>query len=170
MTAGDIVVLDFGPDFQYYKSDITRTFPVSGKFRKEQAAVYQAVLDAQKAVIEKVRPGATFYMLEGAARQALEQFGYGKLMPHSVGHYVGMAAHDAGKWAPFEAGVVLAIEPGVYMPDKNLGIRIEDTVLVTKDGCEILSGDAPKEIVDIENLMAEKERLPVFKAIPGGAR
>jgi Xaa-Pro aminopeptidase len=170
MAAGDIVVLDYGADFQYYASDITRTFPVSGKFSKEQAAVYQVVLDAQKAVIEKVRPGATFDTLEGAARGVLEQYGYGKLMPHSIGHYIGMSTHDVGKREPFEAGVALAIEPGVYMPDKNLGIRIEDTVLVTKDGCEILSGGAPKEIVDIENLMAEKERLPVLKAIPGGMR
>jgi Xaa-Pro aminopeptidase len=170
MAAGDIVVLDFGPDFQYYKSDITRTFPVSGKFSKEQAAVYQVVLDAQNAAIEKVRPGATFDMLEDAARRALEQFGYGKLMLHSVGHYIGMSTHDVGKREPFEAGVALAVEPGVYMPDKNLGIRIEDTVLVTKDGYEILSGCAPKEIVDIENLIAEKERLPGFNAIPGGMR
>jgi Xaa-Pro aminopeptidase len=169
--AGDIVVLDFGADFQYYESDITRTFPISGKFSKEQAVVYQAVLDAQKAVIEKVRPGATFEMLENTAHRALGQSGYGNRMSHSIGHYVGMSTHDVGRRAPFEAGVVLAIEPGVYIPEKSLGIRIEDTVLVTKDGCEILSDDAPKEIADIEKLMAGKERLPAFlKSTPGGTR
>jgi Xaa-Pro aminopeptidase len=168
--AGDIVVLDIGADYQYYESDITRTFPISGKFSKEQAAVYKVVLDAQKAALEKVRPGATFEILEGAARRVLEQFGYGKLMPHSVGHYVGMSTHDVGKWIPFEAGVVLAVEPGVYLSNNNLGIRIEDTVLVTKDGCEILSVGAPKEIVDIEKLMTGKARLPGLKAIPGSMR
>jgi Xaa-Pro aminopeptidase len=170
MDPGDIVVLDYGPDYQYYESDITRTFPVSGKFSKEQAAVYQTVLDAQKAVLEILRPGATFELLEGAARRVLGQSGYGKWMTHSVGHYVGMSVHDVGKWGPFEAGVVIAVEPGVYMPHKNLGIRIEDTVLVTKDGCEILSGGAPKEIADIENLMAGKEPLPGFKSIPAAGR
>jgi Xaa-Pro aminopeptidase len=156
MEEGDLVVMDFGPDYRYYESDITRTFPVSGKFDAEQAKVYQAVLDAQKAVIQKVRPGATFGDLNNAARSALDLHGYARFMNHGVSHYVGMSTHDVGKSEPFEPGVVLTIEPGVYMPDKGIGIRIEDTALVTSDGCEILTGEVPKEISEIEKLMTEK--------------
>ena len=156
MAAGDIVVMDFGPDYEYYGADITRTFPVSGKFTREQAKVYQAVLDTQKAVLEKVRPGATFDELESAAHDALEHFGYDKYSMHAVSHYVGMAIHDVGSSKPFQEGVVIAVEPGVYMNDENLGVRIEDTVLVTKDGYEILTKYAPKEISEIEALMSER--------------
>jgi Xaa-Pro aminopeptidase len=156
METGDLVVMDFGPDYRYYESDITRTFPVSGKFGAEQAKVYQAVLDAQKAVIEKVRAGATFGDLNNAARAALDRHGYAGFMNHGVSHYVGMSTHDVGKSERFEPGVVLTIEPGVYMPDKGIGVRIEDTALVTKDGCEILTGEVPKEIPEIEKLMTEK--------------
>jgi Xaa-Pro aminopeptidase len=153
---GDIVVMDFGVDYGYYQSDITRTFPASGRFSGEQARVYRAVLDAQKAALSLVRPGAVFEGLRRAAEEALGRWGYAKYMAHSVGHYVGMSVHDVGESKPFEPGVVLAVEPGVYLPERNLGVRIEDTVLVTGDGCEILTKDAPKEIEDIERLMAER--------------
>ena len=156
MESGDIVVLDFGPDYRYYQSDITRTFPISGRFSEEQAKVYQVVLDAQKAALEKVRPGATFSTLSEAAKEVLERFDYEKYLPHGVSHYVGMSTHDVGSSEPFEPGVVITVEPGVYIPEKNLGIRIEDTVLVTKDGCEILTREVPKEISEIEKLMTEK--------------
>jgi Xaa-Pro aminopeptidase len=154
MEAGDIVVMDFGPDFRYYVSDITRTFPVSGKFSREQARAYRVVLEAYRAAIDKVRPGATLADIEGAAREVLARSGYEKYMMHDIGHYVGMSVHDVGKPVPLEPGVVIAVEPGVYLPQKNLGIRIEDTVLVTETGCEILSRDVPKEIAEIEKLMA----------------
>ncbi len=156
MEAGDIVVMDFGPDFRYYASDITRTFPVSGKFSREQAEVYRVVLKAQKAALDSVRPGATFDDLEDAAREVLDRAGYEKYMKHNVSHYVGMSVHDVGKSLPFESGVVIAVEPGVYITGRNLGIRIEDTVLVTEEGCEILTKDAPKEITEIEKLMSSR--------------
>ena len=156
MEPGDIVVMDFGPDFRYYVSDITRTFPVSGKFSREQALVYGIVLQAQKAALDAVRTGATFEDVENAARGVLARSGYEKYLTHAVSHYVGMAVHDVGDPAPFEPGVVIAVEPGVYIQDKDLGVRIEDTVLVTEKGFEILTGDAPKEIADIENLMASR--------------
>jgi Xaa-Pro aminopeptidase len=156
MAAGDVVVMDYGPDYKYYGADITRTFPVSGKFSQEQAKVYQAVLDTQKAVLEKIRPGATFDDLETAAHDTLKRFGYDKYFGHLVSHYVGMSIHDVGNSKPFQAGVVIAVEPGVYLNDRNLGVRIEDTVLVTKDGYEILTKDAPKEILEIEKLMSER--------------
>jgi len=156
MEAGDIVVIDFGPDYQYYSSDITRTFPVSGKFSEEQANVYQVVLDSQKAALEKIRPGATFGDLNETVREVLDRHAYARFLTHGVSHYVGMSTHDVGRSERFEPGVVVTIEPGVYIPDKNLGVRIEDTVLVTTDGCEVLTKDAPKEIAEIEKLMKEK--------------
>jgi Xaa-Pro aminopeptidase len=153
---GDVVVMDFGPDFQNYQSDLTRTFPVSGKFNDEQAKVYKIVLEAQKTAVEKVRPGATFRAIGDAVRGVLERYGYEKYLTHGVSHYVGMSTHDVGASVPFEPGVVITREPGRYMPEKNLGIRIEDTVLVTRDGHEVLTKDAPKEMDEIEKLMSEK--------------
>ncbi len=160
MESGDMVVMDFGPDYKYYSSDITRSFPVSGRFTQEQAKVYQIVLDAQKAALEKVRPGATFALVANAAREVLSRAGYEKYLPHGVSHYVGLATHDVGSIEPLGVGVVLTVEPGVYIKEKDLGIRIEDTVLVTKDGYEILSRDVPKEISEIERLMAERVAFP----------
>jgi Xaa-Pro aminopeptidase len=156
MDPGDVVVFDFGADYRYYESDITRTFPISGKFNEEQANVYQAVLDSQKAALEKVRPGATFEEINKTVREVLDRHAYARFLNHSVSHYVGMSTHDVGKTEPFEPGVVITVEPGVYMTDKNLGIRIEDTVLVTGNGCEVLTNDVPKEISEIETLMAGK--------------
>jgi Xaa-Pro aminopeptidase len=156
MESGDIAVIDFGPDYRYYSSDITRTFPLSGRFTEEQAKVYQIVLDAQKAAIEKIKPGGTFDTLNETVREVLDRKDFAKFLIHGVSHYIGMSTHDVGKSERFEPGVVIAIEPGVYMPGKNLGVRIEDTVLVTRDGCEILTKDVPKEISEIEKLMTEK--------------
>jgi Xaa-Pro aminopeptidase len=156
MIAGDVVLFDFGSDYRYYVSDVTRTFPISGRFSREQAEVYRIVLDAQRAALETVRPGATFEAIEQAVREVLKARGYDEYLTHAVAHYVGMAVHDVGAAVPFEPGVVIAVEPGVYLPEKNLGIRIEDTVLVTEDGYEVLTGDVPKEIDEIEKLMDAK--------------
>jgi len=156
MNSGDIVVMDFGADYLYYESDITRTFPVSGRFSPEQAKVYQVVLDAQKAALAKARPGETFSSLNAAAREVITKAGYEKYWKHGVSHYLGMSTHDVGDSVPFEPGVVLTIEPGVYVAEKNLGVRIEDMVVITRDGCEILSKDAPREMVEVETLMSQK--------------
>ena len=157
--AGDIIVMDFAPDYQYYQSDITRTFPASGRFSDEQRKVYQVVLEAQRAALARVRPGATFQEINSAAREVIDRAGYGVYWAHGVSHYLGMATHDVGSPAPLEPGVVLTVEPGIYIPEKQLGVRIEDTVLVTKEGCEILSRDVPKEVSDIERLMSERSPL-----------
>ncbi len=159
MENGDLVVLDFGPDYRYYHSDITRTFPVSGKFSEEQATVYRVVLEAQNAALSKVRPGATFSEISAAAREVIDRAGYGKSWLHGVSHYVGMSTHDVGETRALEPGVVLTIEPGVYIAEKSLGVRIEDTVLVMQTGCDILSGGVPKDIPEIEHLVAEKSAL-----------
>jgi Xaa-Pro aminopeptidase len=156
MAAGDIAVFDFGPDYRYYQADITRTFPVSGRFTEEQAKAYQAVLDAQTAALERVRPGATFEALNEAVQGVLDRHGYARYQMHAVSNYVGMSVHDVGDPTAFEPGVVIAVEPGIYIPERNLGVRIEDTVLVTQDGCEVLTKEVPKEIRDIEALMSGK--------------
>jgi Xaa-Pro aminopeptidase len=150
------VLIDYGPDYRYYQSDITRTFPISGKFTDEQTRVYQIVLDSQKAALEKIKPGATFSDLEETVHEVLDRHAYAKFLIHGVSHYVGMSTHDVGKSAPLEPGVVITVEPGVYLQDKGIGVRIEDTVLVTRDGYEILTGEVPKEIAEIERLMTEK--------------
>lgn len=160
MEHGDIVVMDFGPDYAYSVTDVTRTFPVSGKFDAEQAKVYSAVLEAQKAALDAVRPGASFDDLEKAAEKVLKAHNYEKYRMHAVSHYVGMAVHDVGRTEPFDPGVVIAVEPGVYIPEKNLGVRIEDTVLVTENGYEVLTREAPKEVVEIETLMSTNSVVP----------
>lgn len=151
----DIVVMDFGPDYRYYGADATRTFPASGRFSEEQARVYRIVLEAHKAALENARPGGTFEDMQQAVMEVLERYHCSENLLHGVCHYVGMAIHDVGKARPFEPGVVIAVEPGVYFPDRQLGVRIEDTVLITRDGHEVLTAEAPVEISEIESLMAE---------------
>ena len=119
------------------------------------ALVDQALSSNSMAVIDQYIRQVENHLedLEDAAREVLGRSGYEKYIMHDVSHYVGMSVHDVGNLVPFEPGVVIAVEPGVYIPDKNLGIRIEDTVLVTEEGCEILTRDVPKEIEEIEKLM-----------------
>jgi len=150
--AGDLVVMDYGPDYRYYQADVTRTFPVSESFSDEQRRVYDVVLQAQKAALAQVRPGATFRDLNRAAREVVDRAGLGKYWLHGVSHYIGMSAHDVGDSSPLEPGVALTVEPGVYIANQALGVRIEDTVLVTRDGFENLSGELPREAADIEKL------------------
>jgi Xaa-Pro aminopeptidase len=160
MEVGDIVVMDYAPEYRYYDSDITRTFPVSGKFSDEQIKVYEIVLEAQKAAIQKVRPGSTFAEITNAAREVVSRHGYDKYWQHGVSHFVGMSVHDVGTPDTLQPGMVLTIEPGLYLPEKNLGVRIEDSVLVTEQGCEVLTQGVPKEVAAIEKLMAEKGLMP----------
>jgi len=152
MAAGDIVVMDAGPEYRYYQSDITRTFPVSAAFSEEQRSVYRVVLAAANAALARVRPGATFHDLDAAARAVIERAGYGGYWMHGVSHYVGMAVHDVGESIPFEPGVVLTVEPGVYIAEKQLGVRIEDTVVVTRDGSDNLTSGAPRALDEVEAL------------------
>jgi Xaa-Pro aminopeptidase len=156
---GDLVLMDFGADLDYLCMDITRTWPVSGKFTPEQREIYQIVLEVQKACIEAYKPGVTSEEVQKHVSEAMKKKG---LDPRGqrggIGHYVGMCVHDVGPHGPLREGMVFAIEPGLYYPEKNIGIRIEDTVLITKDGCEILTKDVPKEIEEIENLMAGRKK------------
>jgi Xaa-Pro aminopeptidase len=160
MESGDIVVMDYGAEYRYYDSDITRSFPVSGRFSEEQSRLYEVVMEAERAAIGKVKPGASFADLNAAAHAVAERHGYGRYWQHGVSHFVGMSVHDVGAATRFEPGMVITVEPGLYLSEKNLGIRIEDTVLITRDGCEVLTLDVPKERAEIEKLMAEKGLVP----------
>lgn len=186
----DLLLIDAGAEYQCYAADITRTFPVNGKFTPAQRALYQVVLDAQYAAIEAVKPGnhwnqpheaAVKVLTEGLLRlgllqgnidQLIDEQAYREFYMHRTGHWLGMDVHDVGDykigdaWRLLEPGMVLTVEPGLYIRDPQhidkkwhfIGIRIEDDVLVTKNGHEILTAGAPKEIAEIEALMAEARR------------
>jgi Xaa-Pro aminopeptidase len=155
---GDLVLMDFGGLLDCMCMDISRTWPASGKFTEEQKEVYQIVLEVQKACIEAYRPGVTNEEVQKHVAEVMKKKG---LDPRGekggFGHYVGLCTHDVGPRAEkLEEGMVFAIEPGLYYPEKNIGVRIEDTVLITKDGCEVLSKDVPKEIDEVEKLLSQR--------------
>ncbi len=179
--SGDLLLIDSGAEFGYYNGDLTRTIPVNGKFTKEQAQIYSIVLETQKAVIKKIKPGAKLSELKAYSVSLLEKgmkklnllkkgYNITKYSLHGVGHHIGLDTHDAvankkiGKadYDTLLVGNVLTVEPGLYLPEdakeiperyRRIGVRIEDDVLVTKEGCEVLSDSLPKEIKDIEELM-----------------
>jgi len=167
--AGTLMVCDIGAAIENYVTDITRTLPTSGKFTDEQRVHYECVLGAQKAAEEQLKPGATFWDLEKAAREVFEKRGLTKWsyahskdggVRHGLGHYVGLAVHDSGTYREkFLPGMVITIEPGWYDKDAGYGIRIEDTYVVTADGFERLSAGAPREVDEIEKLMAGKREF-----------
>jgi len=156
MQAGELVLMDFGGDLNYLTMDITRTWPVSGKFTAEQKKIYRTVLEVQKACIEAFKPGVTSKDVNDYVARRLKEKGIDPMgLRGGLGHLVGMCVHDVQTGpGPFvlKEGMVMAIEPALYFPDKNIGIRIEDTVLITKDGCEVLTAGVPKEIEEIEAL------------------
>ncbi len=181
----DLLLIDAGAEYDYYAGDITRTFPVNGKFTASQKALYNVVLAAQKAAIAKVKPGnhwnqpheeavrvlteglVDLGLLKGKITTLIKKEKYREFYMHRTGHWLGMDVHDVGDykigdaWRELEAGMVLTVEPGLYIRDPKgvakqwhfTGIRIEDDVLVTKTGSDVLSKDAPKEIDEIEALM-----------------
>ena len=185
---GDLVLIDAGCELDYYAGDITRTFPVSGQFSPEQKAVYELVLKSQQACIEAIRPGVPWGhihdlsveiltqglvdlgLLKGDLEGLIESGAYKAFYMHRIGHWLGMDVHDVGDykvggdWRPLEAGMVMTVEPGIYISPQNehvdekwrgIGIRIEDDVLVTRDGYEILSAGVPKSVAEIEQLMGQ---------------
>ena len=187
---GDLVLIDAGCELECYASDITRTFPVSGEFSLEQRSLYQIVLDAQYAAIDAVKPGNHWNhpheaavrvithgliqlgMIDSELEEAIEKELYKPFFMHRTGHWLGLDVHDVGEykvegeWRLLEPGMVLTVEPGIYISPSNndvakkwrgIGIRIEDDVLVTKSGCRVLTESVPKDIKDIEALMAGDE-------------
>lgn len=182
---GSLVLIDAGCEYEYYASDITRTIPVSGRFTQAQKEVYQLVLDVEKRIISMVQPGVLrsklqkkaermlcegmveLGILQGDVKKLLKKQKHKQYFPHGIGHFMGLDVHDQnpykdknGKEIPLQAGMVLTIEPGLYLPQEDtkipkkyrgIGIRIEDNILVTKNGFENLSAKIAKEIVEIES-------------------
>ena len=185
---GDLLLIDAGAEYDYYAADITRTFPVNGRFSKPQRALYEVVLEAQAAAIEQIRPGnhwnqpheaavevlaeglVALGLIKGRAATVIKKGRYRKFYVHRTGHWLGMDVHDVGdykiggEWRVFEPGMVMTVEPGLYVAagDKqvarkwwNMGIRIEDDVLVTRDGHKVLTAAAPKSVEDIEAIVGQ---------------
>lgn len=177
INAGDIIVADCAAEYHGYSSDVTRSYPASGKFSKEQKEIYHIVLEAQKAAINAIHPGVKWSVISTIADSVVEQglFELGiikekgkrvakKFFPHGLGHPIGLDVHDVGQ-AELVPGMIYTVEPGIYIPEGmkdvdskyyNIGVRIEDDVLVTQTGYEILSAGTPKEISEIEALMKKK--------------
>lgn len=162
--SGEAVLLDIGASYNNYSADISRTFPIGEKFSPRQAEIYSAVLEVQKKSIEMVKPGASLTEINTDSRaliaEALIKLGLidnpddvSKYYMHSIGHFLGMDTHDlGGRAAILEPGNVITIEPGIYIPEEKLGVRIEDDILVTESGFCVLSQNIPKEISDIEEI------------------
>jgi Xaa-Pro aminopeptidase len=189
MEEGDLLLIDAGGEYDYYTADITRTFPVSGRFSEAQADVYQAVLEAQKSCISMARPGKTLReihahaievlteqlkklkVLKGPTASLIKKREFAAYYPHGTGHWLGMDVHDIGKYymekydqpRKLVPGMVFTIEPGLYFGldskaparFKGIGVRIEDDILVTQNGCKVLTSAAPKEIEEVEALCSE---------------
>jgi Xaa-Pro aminopeptidase len=183
---GDLLLIDAGCEYDNYASDITRTFPVNGRFTKEQKAIYNLVLKAQLAAIDAVKPGlhwddphnitvqvlteglVELGLLEGQVEELIARGAYREFYMHRAGHWLGIDVHDVGdykidgRWRELETGMVFTVEPGLYISPKNqkvdvrwrgIGVRIEDDVVVTKNGCEVLTAGLAKTVEEIEALM-----------------
>ncbi|WP_420829091.1 aminopeptidase P family protein [Brevibacillus fulvus] len=171
---GSLVLLDLGASYQYYNADISRTFPINGKFSERQKLIYQIVLKAELETIKAVKPGVPFRSLNERTKQVLaeELIKIGLIKKpeelsryyyHGVSHYLGLDTHDVGEYDRVLApGMVLTIEPGLYIAEEEIGIRIEDDVLVTETGCEVLSQDLIKTVDEIEAFMAKAKQKSVW--------
>ena len=153
MQDGDLIVIDSGADYRGYAADVTRTFPVNGRFTPRQKEIYSIVLRALEASIRRVKAGCTFQQIDKASRDIIKKAGYGDYFIHGIGHHLGVEVHDITPDGPIKEGAVITIEPGIYLPDENLGVRIEDDIVVTRNGSINLSRSIPKSIAAIEKAM-----------------
>ncbi|HET9156812.1 MAG TPA: aminopeptidase P N-terminal domain-containing protein [Myxococcaceae bacterium] len=154
MKEGELVVVDAGAEEQYYATDVTRTYPVSGKFSPEQREIYDIVLKAQAAGIAAAKAGVTQRSLERAVKKVIDEAGYHDAFLHGCCHFVGLEVHDTGDYdAPLPAGAVLTVEPGIYLPQRGFGVRLEDEILITANGAEVLTRAIPKDPDEIERRM-----------------
>jgi Xaa-Pro aminopeptidase len=161
MDRGELLLMDVGAECAGYAADITRTIPVGAPFSKRQREIYEIVLGAQNAVIAAIKPGLPFGDLSKIAREYINTHGkdlhgepLGKYFTHGVSHHVGLDVHDATDVSqPLAAGNVITVEPGIYIPEENIGIRIEDMVLVTKDGAKLMSGALARDPGEIEKAL-----------------
>lgn len=173
---GDLLLMDFGAEYANYSSDLTRTIPVNGKFTARQKAVYNAVLSVMKGATNLLRPGTILEkyheevgdMMTEELRQlglltaedvkngTKQQPAYKKYFPHGTSHFLGLVTHDVGsRFAPMQPGMVFTCEPGIYIPEEGIGIRIENDILITADGNRDLMAHIPREVEEIEALMAK---------------
>ena len=178
----DLVLMDCGAEYHGYSADVTRTVPPSGRFGPAQRQLYELVLAAQEAGFAACRPGAAFNAPNKAAQEVVakgllqlgiikKQEEFRRYFPHGTSHYLGLDVHDPGGYGPLRAGNVITVEPGIYIPAGspcdpkwwNIGIRIEDDVLITATGYENLSAEAPRTVAAIEQLMAQPSALDGFK-------
>jgi Xaa-Pro aminopeptidase len=164
MGEGELVVIDVGAEYGYYSADLTRTLPVSGRFTPRQRRLYDLVLGAQQTAIDSIRPGTSLGTLNQIARLYLRTrssdlcggLGCDQYFIHGLSHWLGMDVHDPGSYSRrLEPGMVLTVEPGIYIPAESLGIRIEDVVLVTREGGEVLSSGLPRTAEAVERAMAQ---------------
>ncbi|HEU5042361.1 MAG TPA: aminopeptidase P family protein [Gemmatimonadales bacterium] len=162
---GDLVVMDVGAEFGYLTADVTRTIPITGRFTDRQRALYRLVLGAQEAALAQVAPGVTLPVLDRVARSYIRErsgslcgaSSCDRYFVHGLSHWLGMDVHDVGSYAtPLAPGMVFTVEPGIYLPEEGLGIRIEDDVLVTQTGYELLSGAAPRAAEEVERAMSPR--------------
>ncbi len=186
--SGELILIDAGAEYNFYSGDITRTYPVNGKFTPAQKKVYEGVLKIQKDIISYIKPGIYFKdlhlmgtemltqlmldlgLVNGRKEDVLSSLEYRKYYPHGIGHWLGMDVHDAGLYMirgearPIEAGMVFTVEPGLYIPatDKTapeeyrgIGVRIEDNILVTEKGSEVMTNGVPKEVSEIEAIVGK---------------
>ena len=187
LKANELLLIDAAVKYKFYCADLTRTYPISGKYSAEQKAIYEIVLRAQLAAIAIAKPGVCWFDMEviarkiiteglvdlgiltGSVNDLLAQNAYLPFYMHRIGHWLGMDVHDVsrykvnGEWRALQAGMVTTVEPGIYIKPGldvdqrwwGIGIRIEDDVLITESGTDVLTKDMPKEIAEIERLMAE---------------
>jgi Xaa-Pro aminopeptidase len=165
LQAGEIVYMDYGSDYQYYTSDITRTWPVSGRFTPEQEKMYRCVLEARNAIIRAMKPGITLDSLQDVAQGVYTRYGYGDAFQawgRYIGHFIGISVHDVGGngsadfQRPLPAGVVFNVEPILQLDDRKIHIRLEDTVLLTESGAENLTAEVPAELDQVYALVKER--------------
>jgi Xaa-Pro aminopeptidase len=165
---GDIVVLDVGAQYSGYSADITRTLPANGKFTPRQREIYEIVLGAQNAALAAIKPGMDYcqkgsksvykiaYDYINSHGKDLHGKSLGQYFIHGLGHNIGLDVHDPGEYCkPLEPGMVVTVEPGIYIPEENLGVRIEDDILITAEGYKFLSERLPRDPDEIEKIMAE---------------
>jgi Xaa-Pro aminopeptidase len=172
---GDVVVLDVGAQYSGYSADITRTLPAGGRFTARQREIYQIVLGAQNAALAALKPGAHFSCrskkngLMNIAYDYINSHGkdregrpLGQYFIHGLGHQIGLNVHDPGDYcSPLQPGMVVTVEPGIYIPEENLGVRIEDDALITDSGYKLLSERLPRDPAEIERIMAEGAKARV---------
>jgi len=156
---GDLIVMDYGASMGYLTMDITRTWPVGGEFSELQERAYRCVLEAEKAIIAAMRPGVTRRETVALAEEIFVRWGFSGQYPGGAGHFVGMSVHDVGDYElPLQAGMVIAVEPIIDIPEENLHVRIEDTVLVTEEGPLVLTAHVPKEVEEVLALVGKRGR------------